>query len=423
MAVSATTNLSNSLRRTYADAYFKAFQDDFTPLLDELEECKDAPTRGTGWYFPFYFRTPQNWRVAAEGGAQGNTKQRSEVQGTVLPVEWLAWMQITELLKLMGTKEAAWNGGELNRQMKETVTDITKGMQRMFTMSHGTGRLAVVNAATVTTNTFVAKLDEGVNALMEGDEIEFYDLDSGGSIQGASTTVDKINRQTRTVTFTGSARSLTADWGVYKAGDYGRGCNGFQNLIDNGVFADDHHGQSRATYDKLKAQVRDPGTPTALTEEAMRQICDDIYVAGGEVDAIQCNVGVLNSFFDIAAGDRRYNMEGTKGGTTKFNLGYKEGDALFSYDRGSMVIKKNVNMPHRTMWFYSMKTAFMKHTLRKLGWLDENGSLLRMTPGTSGYVTSWSAYMYAAVNISCPYPIWNGALRNILDQRAGDVAA
>lgn len=418
MTVSTTSNLSNSLRRTYSNKYYKAFQDDFTPILDELDECEDEPTRGTGWFFPFYQYTPQNWRVAAEAGAMGNIKQRSEIQGSVNAVEWLAWMQISQLLKLTGTKDAAWNGGELNRQMKETTTDITKGMQRMFSISHGTGRLAVIESDTTSSNTFVAALDEGTSALMEGDEIDVYTLDSGGSSTITDRIITKINRQTRVVTFSGATASLTADEGVYKAGDYGRGANGFHGLIDNGTFQDSLHGQTRTNYEKLKAQVRDPGTPTPLEEDHMRQICDDIYTVGGEVDSIQCNVGVLNAFFDIQAGDRRYNIE--RGQTAKFVLGYREGDALFSYDKGTMVIKKNVNLPLRTMYFYSLKQSFMKHTLQKLGWLDEGGSLLRLTPGTTGFVTSWTALMYAAVNISCHSPIWNGVRRNISDARAGD---
>lgn len=421
MSVSTITNLSNSLRRTYSNKYFKAFQNDYTPLLDELEECSDEPTLGTGWFFPFYLYTPQNWRNSSEAGSMGTVHQRSEIQGQVNSVEWLGWMQLSELLKNAGARGGALQGGsELNRQMKETTQDITKGMQRQFSLSHGTGRMAVVEADVTSGNTFIAKLDEGTSGLMEGDFIDFVNTDTGGTAQVTSRIITKINRQTRVVTFDGAAAALTADWGVYRAGDYGNAMpNGFHGLIDNGVFQDSLHGQSRTTYDKLKAQVRDPGTPTELTEEAMRQICDDIYLAGGEVDSIQCNVGVLNQFFNISAGDRRYNIE--RGQTAKQVLGYRDGDALFSYDKGTMTIKKNVNLPARTMYFYSLKQAFMKHTLRKLGWLDEGGSILRLTPGSGTFSTSWTALIYAAVNISCPYPIWNGALRNIADESiAGD---
>lgn len=419
MGVSTITNLSNSLRRSYSNKYFRAFQNDFTPILNELDECPDEPTRGVGWFFPFHLASPQNWRVAAEGGSMGTVNQRSEVQGQVNAVEFLGWMQISELLKNAGTRDAGWNGGELNRQMRETTTDITKGMQRMFVMSHGTGRLCVVDATTVASTTFVAALDEGVNALMVNDTLDFVDTDSGGTVQESALQVDKIVRSSRTVTLD-SAVSLTSGWGGYRTGDYGRGSNGLHGLVDDATFQDSQHGQSRATYEQLKSTVRDPGTPTELTEQHMRDICDEIYLNGGEIDRIYCNVGVMNAFFDVETGNRRYNIE--RGQTAKFVLGYREGDALFSYDKGTYVLRKDPNLPARTMYFVSLKTSFMKHTLKKLGWLDEGGSILRLTPnGSDGFNTSWTALIYSACNISCLAPIWNGVRRNIKDNSiAGD---
>jgi hypothetical protein len=422
MGVSTISNLSNSLRRTYSNRYFRAFQNDFTPVLNALDECPDEPTRGSAWYFPFHMSSPQNWRVAAEGGSMGTVQQRTEVQGSVNAVEFLGWMQISELLKNAGTKDAAWNGGELNRQMKETTTDITKGMQRMFVISHGTGRLGVVEAGTTGTTSFVGTLDEGVQCLMDNDLVEFYTGDSGGTITAGTTTsrkVDKIVKGTRTVTLTAAATLLAND-GVYRAGDYGRGSQGFHGQVDDGTFQITLNGQSRNTYEKLKSSVADPGSPTPLTEQHMRAICDEIYQNGGEISDIWCGPGVMNAYYDVSTGNRRYNIE--RGQSAKFTLGYKEGDALFSYDKGSVTLKKDPNIPARTMYFLSLKQSFMKHTLRKLGWLDEGGSILRLTPnGSDGFNTSWTALIYAACNTSCMSPIWNGVRRNIKDESiAGD---
>lgn len=421
MSVSTVTNLSNSLRRTYADRYFKAFQQDYTPILDEIDECPDEPTYGVGWFFPFYESTPQNWRTSAEGGGMGTVEQRTEEQGQVNSVEFLGWLQISEKLKNVGVRSAAWNGGEVNRQMKETMFDITRGMQRMFTISHGTGRLAVVESDVTSGNSFVAKLDEGVNDLEVNDRIDFYDLDTGGTITAvANRKITKIVRSTRTVTFDGAAAALTANWGVYKTGDYGRAVNGIHGLIDNGIFQDDLHGQSRATHEKLKSVVVDPGTPTELTEEHIQEIFDGIYLNGGTAEGIWCNTGVLNAIFALQAGDRRYNIER---GTAKFQGGFKEGDLMYNYDKGSYVVKKNPQLPARTLYVHSLKTSFYKHTTKKLGWLDEGGSILRLTPdaGSDGYKTSWTAMVYADVNLSCYGALWNGVRRNILDRSmAGD---
>lgn len=428
MSYSTVTNLSNSLKRTYADRYFKAFQDDFTPFLDLLDECPDEPTRGTGWFFPFYFYTPQNARVSAEGGPIGTTAQRSEVQGQINAVEFAGWMQISELLKNAGTKDAAWNGGELNRQMKETTEDVTKLMQRMFTISHGTGRLAVVKDNVVSGNSFNAKGNEYVTNLLEGDKVDFVDTDTGGTVQVSARTITAINQVTNVVTFSGAAANLTANWGVYKTGDYGRGSAGLHGLVDDGTFTDTVATQSRTTYPKLKSQVvsnnlASPGTAVALTEDSMRRVCDFIWRRGGtSIDQVMCNRGVMNAFFRTQTGNRRYSVE--SGQTLKAHLGYKEGDALFSYDKGDLKISTNPNLPARTMYFLSLKDTFYKHTLKKLGWLDEGGSVLRLSPSTTSGIAfdlAWTAIIYAAINISCIAPIWNGRLDDILDDTiAGD---
>lgn len=438
MAASTITLLSNSLRRSYAERFFKALQSAHAPFLDELDECPDDPTLGSGWFCPIYMSTPQNWHLSAEGDDMRATAQRVERQIQVNAKEFYGYFQITEMLKNAGVKSGAWNGGELARSMEETTGDITKGMQRIFSISHGTGRLAVVDTTTSSSNSFNARNNEGVNALMEGDEIEFYNLDSGGAIQagGASPIVTAISRVASggggvapgyggTVTFDGSALSLTAGWGVYKAGSYGNAPNGLHGTVDDGTFNDDYFGLSRASFPKLKCVVQSAGNgtgtanaPADLTEDDLRSVCDLIYLNGGSVDRISCNVGMMNQLAELQTGDRRYNI--VNGNTPKYVLGFKEGDLLFSYDRGDIVIRKNPNLPNRTIYFYSLKTGFYKHTLRKLGFLDEGGSILRPTPGTNGYRTSWTAQIVSQCAISGYTPSWQGRLQHAKDRRAGD---
>jgi hypothetical protein len=425
MAASTTSNLSGSLKAVYAPKFWAAMQDNFTPILSDLEECPDEPIKGTGWNFPFHLQSPQAWKLNSEGGSVDTFRQRVEVQGTVNATEFVGGFQITELLKNVG-KDAGAFGNELDRHVNETAEDVTKGMQRMFTLSHGTGRLAVVQTTTSTVNTFVGKLNEGVVGLMEGDLIDVYDADTSGSVQLSARSVDAINRQTRTVTFSGATASLTADWGVYKSGSYGRTVNGLRGLVDNATYAASIHGQSRATYPALNAQVRDLAAEAAgndLTEDAMRRICDDIYRVGGYVDRIVTNVGGVNAFLAISDGDRRYNME--RGKTAQRVLGYREGDLLFSYHNGNLPIKINPNIPAREMFFLTWKNGFQKHTTRKLGWLEgENGSVLHLTPGSASYATSHIAIICAQVNISCRSPRHQGVIRGFKDASvAGDSLA
>jgi hypothetical protein len=424
MAASSTSTLANSLKKVYADRYFKAFQDEHIPLMEQLQECPEDPVYGSGWYFPFTLNTKQTSKVNSEGGGMGTVRQRSEIQGQVNAVEFIDKFQITEMLKNAGRDVGAF-GNEVNRHMEETTGDITKFMQRQYSISHGTGRLAVVAADTVGTNAFVGANNTGVVALMEGDYIDIYDAESGGALQLDSRKVTDIDRITRTVTFDGAVASLTAGWHVYKEDSYGYAPNGLHGLVDDGTNAGSVHGQSRTSYPKLKSRVRGSRATVDgdLTEEKMRQMCDDIYRVGGYVDRIFCNVGGANAYLDITDGDRRYQM--TRGKTAQRMLGYVEGDLLFSYHNGNIPIKLNPNLPAREMYFVSWKKSFRKHTLRKLGFLtdsDRGGSPLHLAPdGSGGFTTSWIAIVCAQQNISCRAPIWNGLLTGWTDKSvAGD---
>jgi hypothetical protein len=270
-------------------------------------------------------------------------------------------------------------------------------------------------------NNFIAANNEGVVALLEGDYIEFYTTDTGGSIFGSTARkITAINRQTRSVTFDGAALDFTTvNYGVYKAGSYGQLVNGLRGLNDDATFGASIHGQSRSSYPALKCQKRDL-LNNALTEESMRQMCDDIMRVGGAVDRIVTNVGGVNAFLTISDGDRRYQME--RGKTAQRTLGYVPGDLLFSYHNGNLPIKINPNIPGGEMNFLTWK-RWMKFTTRKLGWLEgDGGNILHLTPGSGTYATSHIAMVCAEVNIGNTAPRWGGRIQNFIDKSVrGDV--
>src|SRR5262245_3638636 len=418
MTISLTTNMSNSLRRWYNDEFFKTMQEDHMPLWDEFDEAPKGEIRGTGWFFPFRQASAKNFQYGGEGQATGLTRQRADVQAQVQAVEFVAWFEVSDLLKNVGVSGGAWNGGIVPDLTQETAKDLMKGLQRLLSISHGTGRVAVVQDSTVGTNAFVAKNNEGVQALKVGDLIDVFDLDTGGTAQMTDRTITAIDRATRTVRFSGAPASLTANWSVYIANGYGQGGNGFHGLIDNGVNTDLIHGQSRTTNPGLKAQVQAAGgTPRDLTEALMIRLCNDIYHAGGEINRVMCNTGVMERLFTIQQGDRRYNVEGGKG--PKYNLGYKEGDFLWSYDKGSYVVKLNPNFPARSMYMFNIKD-FKKLEVKKAGWLDEGGQILRLLMNGTGIQTTYIAVMNTQINYGCVYPAWQGELRDLKDPLAGD---
>jgi hypothetical protein len=422
MAASNTTNAATSLLRVYHQGYFDAFQNAETPMLTDLAECADEPALGVGWYFPFNLATPGNWKTGAEGGGGGSVSQRVELQGVVNAVEFVGKIALTEMLKNVGTGNGAW-GNELNRQMAEATGDISKAMQRLFTISHGTGRLGIVEADTTTSKDFVAANPEGVTNLRENELVDIYDADTSGSAQVDSGRIASVNYNgTRAVSLAATA-SLTAGWGIYKEDSYGYAPNGLRGLVDDGTYAATIHGQTRATYPALNARVvGSHSNVVALTEDQMRRMCDQLRAVGGEVDIIRCNTGVFNAFMEITDGNRRWAQE--RGKTSQRVLGHKEDDAVFSYFSGQMPIRVNVNIPAREMYFLSMKKSFRKHTVKKLGWLTQGaGGPLMLSPGSADFNTSWIGMLLAQTNISCSAPRWNGVIRGIRDTSvAGDQA-
>lgn len=421
MAASSTSTLSNSLKRVYSESYFGAFQDEYTPILTELEEATDVVPLGSGWYTELVMYTPQTWKTGAEGQAVSAFGQRSSAQGVVNAIEWVNGIQITEMMKNAGKGAGAF-GTELNRSMEECVGDLTKGMQIMYTISHGTGRLAIVQATTSGVTQFIAKLPEGVVALRAGMEIDEYTQDTGGTVTAnAGIKIVDVDPITRTVTLSAVA-SMTQDYHLFKKGSYGYAPNGLRGSVDNAAYAANHMGLARSSYPKLNSQVLDiysGTTPVDLTEEHMRRVCDLIYRAGGYTDRIMCNLGGMNAFLTITDGDRRYVMD--RGKTAQRVLGYKSDDLLFSYHDGNMPFKLNTNIPAREMFFLSWKKSFRKHTLRKLGWLEDDGGVMHLTPGSGSLATSSIGIVCAQQNISCVSPCWNGVIRGFKDGSiAGD---
>jgi hypothetical protein len=415
MAASTIALLSNSLKTTYSPKYWAAMQNAYTPIISDLEECPDEPILGNEWQFEFHLGSPLTARLNAEGGSIDTFRQRLALKGTVNSCEIINGFQITEMLKNAGKGAGAF-GNELDRHTTECMEDTTMLMQRLFTISHGTGRLAQVDSSATSgaVNTFYAKKSAGgVVALMENEYIEFYTTDTGGTIVGTNARqITAINTKTLAVTFDGAAIDFaTTDSGVYKIGSYGKLINGLRGLNDDGTYGLAIHGQTRASYPQLKCQIRDAGG--ALSEELMRNLSDDIMRIGGQPDRIITNVGGANAFLSITDGDRRYNME--RGKTAQRTLGYKKSDLLFSYHDGNLPFNININVPGGEMNFVTWK-RFHKFTNRKLGWLEGGDGILHLTPVNGGYSTSHTAIVCAQVNIGNTAPRWGGRLQGFIDK-------
>lgn len=431
-----TAAVAGWLKRQYAQkTWFKPYQNDLVPMLEDLDECPDEAPEGSGWFVPLYVASGQNWRAGAEGSVTSDVAAPIEQQGQVNAQEFKGTVALTEFLKRAGSAKGHFNGGALAQQMKSVTTDLMKAMQRFFVIGHGTGRLAIVDGTTVGTNQFQCRLPLTGVGLGRNMRFDVFDLDTAGALQLSNRSITAIDRTTfgingggtvntfgATVTFSGAVASLTQGWSVYRSGDYGGNiAQGIRALIQDGSISSSFLGVPFATEPGLKANILSAaGTPRAYTETLLRELIDQIFhVGGGTVDSLRCNSGVMNEVAAVSIPDKRYPVMG--GAFPKFVQGWREGDLTFAYDKAQAVFRKDPQIPARTLYAINFKDGFYKHTLADMGFLDKGGAdgVLHLTPNGTSFETSWTAVLYAACNISCYNPSLQGALFDLIDSGLG----
>jgi hypothetical protein len=438
-----TTAVSEWMQETYTQKeYFKPYQEDYTPLLSDLEECPDEPVKGKRWNVPLYLASPFNVRTGPEGGSEASVFADSEIQGQVLATEFKGSIRLTELLDRVGTKDAHFDGGALNHAMKTVTSDLSK-LQQIHLWGHGTGRIGVIDQTEVASSTVKARLPWSILRVRKNMRVDIYDLDTGGTRQFKALKIASIDRTTNgdpggagfntyqgVITFSATTLSgastlpqtFTAGHGIYLTDDYGFAPNGIDGLIGSATIAPTFLTKSRATFPELNTnRIHNNGTPTDLTHDAMRQMCDQIFFVGGELDSIRCNAGLINAYANITSNDRRYNV--VKGEFPKMIGGHREGDLLFAYDKVTATLKKDPQCAARTMKFLSIKSSFFKHTTAELGFLNRGGNILFPVPsvGGGGLDYAFGARLYGALNVSCYRPGDNGTLEDRKDTTlAGD---
>lgn len=415
MAASTVSALEASLKRIYNDETFEAAINLAAPFWQELQDAKSIENDGEGFYFPFYVATPQNIGTPGETGNLPSGTYRTEVQGRVRPAQFVGTFEISFLLEAAGTARGAWNKGEVKRSMFETVTDLTKHINRLYAGTHGTGRIAQVDAATSSLNTFVAKIGGagtaepvGAHLLRKNMLISAFDDDtgSGSAEQLAAQRITKIVQATRTVTFDGSAVSLDADDHVYITGSYGQSTvpNGIMGLVDDGTLLTTVHNQSRSSYEELKSLVDSSTALRDLDEARLIRNALNVYQLSGQyIDCLLMNSGQIERYANFVRPDRRYVVDGGKG-VPAYKTGFDEGQFEFLYGGGKKAKVINcVDIPPRTVLGLT-RSMLRRFDLKKLGWKDWGGTIFQQGVDSSGYKTTAQATLLYLGNIGTFMP-------------------
>jgi hypothetical protein len=282
--------------------------------------------------------------------------------------------------------------------------DIYTHAQRLLASGHGTGRLAVVEGSTVASNSFTATvLGGGTFQLHLNDPIDFVNLDTGGTVQ-ASAIITDIDPITRRVT-TDTSLTLTAGWGVYHTGDYGKTLpNGCRNIVDDGDYATSIFGISRAapnTY--LNGIVLDNNQGIQdYSEVLISNGLAQARLRGGVVPTIlRCNEGIIQEHQRVTTPDRVYVV--MNGENPKYPTGINHERLAFQYGDTKIPFEVDTYLPPRELYGLHMP-SWNRITLKKLDWEKANGQIMwHQKPAAGGetYAHALIANMTMKMNIFC----------------------
>ena len=418
-AVNTLSALGASLKIGYSDEYIEAQTNFNGPLLKKFDTLKKLPQNGKSFDWAFPFATSQVIGSPGDGAAVPTKTAPEDVAGTVNVGTFVGGFDITAIVEAVGTESGSFNGSVIKRRAKEAINDTTKHMNRIYAGTHGSGRLAQVEATTDTLTTFVGKLPLGVLLLRKNMLIQFYSLDSGGSQRGSGTQkITKIVPATRTVTID-TAITLTADDHVYISGDYGSAKmpNGLRGLVDDGTNLTSLHGVSRSTYEEMKSTVLGAsGVKRDLTEDLLVDLAHAVrQKSGRSINLLVMNWGQLAKYLKFVRADRRFNVNGA--GVIKGDTGYKDLPTFYLGGQNVEILPSEDVAPREV---YGLDTTQIRRIVaRKLSWYEVNGSMFQQSIATGGgsYAFSKEANLLGLENLATYLPGAHGRIEDLNDKQ------
>lgn len=433
MAATATSTFAGLLVETFSrDRVFAPFERAFAKFHESTQDWPNEEPLGKGRTFGIRTKDAHSAGTVAETGSTPTLRQPEILQANVDAVQIVGAVGWTELMLSAGQGLGSLGPDVLTDHIDMVTRNATQALNRM-SLGHGTARLAVVEAGTSSSTTFVCRNPEHLVQLRVNMLIDFYDTDTGGSKQGNTETISDLDFETRTVTI--SSRSLTAGWGVYQAlstsvSTYGVAPFGLRAWADNGGLTSTIAGITRSSNPGVNANVISAATGTLVySEKLMRKAIHRIFFTCGlEPDEAWCNKGIISEHLNHLVGDRIF-MLAAGDNVPKYRIGHNEREIGFQYGGNFIPYRCDGDFPDREIVFLK-KSMFRRHQLRPLNWIgDDSGvdgvakaMLLQLPASGGGYDLAKVALLLAMVNYGNRMPKSICAVRTIADEElAGDV--
>lgn len=435
MAVTSSSNFAGLLVEVFSrDRVFAPFERSLAKFHTSTLDWESEEPTGRGRTFPIRSKDAHSTGSVTEANNVTPTIRQPEVlQANVDAIQMVGICGWTEFMISVGQGLGTLGPDVISDHIEMTTRNVMQLLNRM-SLGHGTGRLAAVEATTSSSTTFVARNPEHLLQLRVNMLIDFYDVDTSGSKQGASQTITDLDLDTRTVTID-AARSLTLNWGVYQAltssiSTYGVAPFGLRAWADNGNLTSSIAGLTRSTNPGVNANVITQSSGTQpYSEKLMRKAINRIFFACGlEPDEAWCNRGIISEHLNTLVGDRRFTLA-PGDNVPKYRIGYDEQQIGFQAGGSFIPFRVEGDMVDREIVFLK-KNMFRRHQLRAINWIgDDSGVdgvakavLLQLPASGGGYELSKVAILLGMTNYGNRMPKSICRVSAISDEElAGDV--
>jgi hypothetical protein len=415
MAYISRSSVAEILATDYGNETFLPPHERF--MAKFYNACEDFEDGGAlvGTQRTFEIPTADSHAAAGvpEGGDLPTFNVPDQINASVAAVQLATTVAWSDLMLSIGRAQGLVTKVDIiDRYVKMTVRNFYSALNR-WSLGHGTGRMAVVASTTDTSTTVPCRNPESTYQLRRGMVVGFYDLDTGGTLQGATQTITDINHEAGTFTID-AARTLTAGWGVYKARganltEYGLASNGLRGFADNGELTATCQGVTRASESAINAHViNGAGGTLAFSEKLVRKAVNKITGSiEQEPDEIWCNVGIISEYLNGLTGARVFQVTGD--GVPSYQIGAKQEALAFHTSAGRIPFKVDRDLPNGE-FILLIREFFRRHVARKASWIgDDTGAdgssapvLMQAPGGTNTYALQKLAGM-----------LWIGNLANL----------
>jgi hypothetical protein len=222
---------------------------------------------------------------------------------------------------------------------------------------------------------------------------------STGAAGATNRAVTAMSQSASTITVDGATWVQATTQGVYREGSRNNEPNGFASIVDDDSVL---YTVDPATEPQWKAVVRtNSGTPRALSEGLMIEMCDAIRINGGKVSVIFTSLGVRRAYFNLLTQQRQFsNTKEFAGGFTglPFNYGTE------------IPVVDDVDAPPKKMWFLDEKT-FKVYQESDWHFADDDGEILKWVRDYD----KWEGFMRKFWEIGNSRRNANGRMEDIIE--------